>query len=96
MPGGWVYIMTNRPNGVLYTSVTSDIGRRAYEHREGLVKGFTKRYGLKRLVYMELYETITAAIQRESNMKHWLRAWKAQLIVNSNPGWLDLYETFNQ
>ena len=53
--------------------MTSDIGRRAYEHREGLVKGFTKRYGVKRLVYMEFYETIAAAIQRESNMKHWPR-----------------------
>ena len=53
MRGGWVYIMTNRANGILYTGVTSDIGRRAYEHREGLVKGFTKRYGLKRLVYVE-------------------------------------------
>ena len=52
MSGGWVYIMTNRPNGVLYTGVTSDITRRAFEHREGLVPGFTKRYGLKRLVYM--------------------------------------------
>jgi predicted GIY-YIG superfamily endonuclease len=56
MPGGWVYIMTNRPNGILYTGVTSDIGRRANEHHEGLVKGFTKCYGLKRLVYMEFYE----------------------------------------
>ncbi len=96
MRGGWVYIMTNRPNGVLYTGVTSDIARRAYEHREGLVKGFTKRYGLKRLVYMEFYESILDAIQRELNMKHWPRAWKAQLIVNANPGWLDLYETLNQ
>ena len=65
MRGGWVYIMTNRPNGTLYTGVTSDIGRRAYEHHEGLVKGFTKRYGLKRLVHIEFYETISAAIQRE-------------------------------
>ena len=56
MSGGWVYIMTNRPNGVLYTGVTSDIARRAYEHREGIVPGFTKRYGLKRLVYMEFHE----------------------------------------
>jgi putative endonuclease len=61
MRGGWVYIMTNHPNGVLYTGVTSDIGRRAYEHREGLVPGFTKRYGLKRLVYMERYERIIDA-----------------------------------
>jgi putative endonuclease len=69
MPGGWVYIMTNRPNGILYTGVTSDIARRAYEHREGIVPGFTKRYGLKRLVYMEFHESIADAIQRESNIK---------------------------
>ncbi len=87
MSGGWVYIMTNRPNGVLYTGVTSDIGRRAYEHREGLVPGFTKRYGLKRLVYMEFHERIADAIQRESNIKHWPRAWKARLILEANPGW---------
>ena len=87
--------MTNRPNGILYTGVTSDIARRAYEHREGLVKGFTKRYGLKRLVYMEFYETITAAIQRELNMKHWPRAWKVRLILDANPDWRDLYETLN-
>ena len=96
MSGGWVYIMTNRPNGVLYTGVTSDIGRRAYEHREGLGAGFTKRYGLKRLVYMEFHERIADAIQRESNIKHWPRAWKARLILEANPGWLDLYETLNQ
>jgi putative endonuclease len=96
MRGGWVYIMTNRPNGILYTGVTSDIGRRAYEHREGLVPGFTKRYGLKRLVYMERYERIADAIQRESNIKHWPRAWKARLILDANPAWLDLYETLNR
>jgi putative endonuclease len=79
MPGGWVYIMTDRRNGILYIGVASDIGCRAYEHHEGLVKGFTMRYGLKRLVYIEFYQTINAAIQRESNVKHWPRAWKAQL-----------------
>jgi putative endonuclease len=95
MRGGWVYIMTNRPNGTLYTGVTSNIGRRAYEHREGLIEGFTKRYGLKRLVYMERYERITDAIQREPNMKHWPRAWKVRLILEVNPGWCDLFETLN-
>ncbi len=71
--------MTNRPNGTLYTGVTSDIARRAWEHREGLVKGFTRRYGLKRLVYMEFYEDIRDAIQREKTMKHYSRAWKVAL-----------------
>jgi putative endonuclease len=79
MRGGWVYIMTNRPNGVLCTGVTSDTGRRTYEHRDGLVPGFAKRYGLKRLVDMEHRARITDAIQRESNIKHWPRAWKARV-----------------
>jgi putative endonuclease len=96
MSGGRVYIMTNRPNGTLYTGVTSDIARRAWEHREGLVKGFTQRYGLKRLVYMEFHENIRDAIQREKTMKHYSRAWKAQLIVEANPDWRDLYEDLNK
>ena len=95
MSGGWVYIMTNRPNGILYTGVTADISRRAWEHREGLVKGFTKRYALKRLVYTGFYENIGDAIQREHNMKHWSRAWKVRLILDANPEWRDLYETLN-
>jgi putative endonuclease len=96
MPGGWVYIMTNRPNGVLYTGVTGDLARRAFEHREGLVKGFTKRYGLRRLVYVESFEDIRAAIQREKNIKHYSRAWKAGLILEANPDWRDLYEDLNK
>jgi putative endonuclease len=87
--------MTNRANGTLYTGVTSNISRRAWEHREGLVEGFTRRYGLKRLVYLERYERITDAIQRESNMKQWARAWKVRLILEANPGWADLYEMLN-
>lgn len=92
MRGGWVYIMTNRANGVLYVGVTADFSRRAYEHREGLIKGFTRRYGLKRLVYFERYDDIWTAIQREKNMKHWSRAWKVRLILDFNPEWRDLYE----
>ena len=92
MSGGWVYIVTNRPNGILYTGVTSDIMRRAYEHRDGLIPGFTRRYGLTRLVWMERHEEIGAAIQREKNIKHWSREWKIDLIVAGNPGWRDLYE----
>ncbi len=90
--GGYVYIMTNKPNGVLYTGVTNDISRRAYEHREGLYKGFTKQYGCKRLVYYEFYDDISHAIQREKNIKHWSRAWKVRLFIGSNPEWADLYE----
>jgi len=95
MRGGWVYIMTNRPDGTLYTGVTSDVARRAYEHREGLIDGFTRRYGLKRLVLAEFYEDIRDAIQRESNIKHWPRAWKVRLIHAANPDWRDLYEDLN-
>jgi putative endonuclease len=91
MRGGWVYIMTNRPNGTLYTGVTSDLSRRVFEHREGLLDGFTKRYGLKRLVYCERYDDIRDAIQREKNIKHWPPAWKVRLILGMNPEWRDLY-----
>jgi putative endonuclease len=92
--GGWVYIMTNRPNGILYAGVTSDIAPRV-RAREGLAKGFTKRYGLKRLVCMEFFEAIGDAIRRERNMKHWSRAWKVRVILDANPEWRDLHETLN-
>ena len=91
--GGWVYIMTNGRNGTLYIGVTSNLSMRVHQHREGSVPGFTKRYGLKLLVYYEFYPAITDAIQREKTMKHWPRAWKARLINGFNPEWDDLYET---
>ena len=84
--------MTNRPNGILYIGVTTNLARRAWEHREGIIEGFTKRYGLKRLVYVEWHQTLLAAKQRESNLKHWPRAWKVRLILKENLGWDDLYE----
>jgi putative endonuclease len=93
MMGGYVYLMTNRPNGIIYVGVTNDIVRRAYEHRSDAVDGFTRRYGLKRLVHFEQFETIRDAIQREHNIKHWPRAWKVRLIVANNPDWNDLFET---
>jgi putative endonuclease len=89
---GWVYIMTNQRNGTLYIGVTSDIARRAWEHRHGVVDGFTKRYRLGRLVWVERHDTITAAIQREKTMKHWPRGWKIRLIEAANPEWDDLYD----
>ena len=92
MPGGFVYIMTNRPHGTLYIGVTSDLGRRVWEHREGLADGFTKRYGLKRLVYVERHEEIALAIAREKALKRWSRARKVRLIQLENPGWDDLYD----
>jgi putative endonuclease len=94
MRGGWVYIMTNRPSGAVH-GVTADIARRAYEHREGLCEGFAERYALTRLVWFEFHDEITAAIQRESNMKHWPRAWKVRLILATNPEWQDLYLDLN-
>jgi putative endonuclease len=90
--GGWVYIMTNRINGTLYVGVTGNLARRIWEHREGLVEGFTRRYGLKRLVYVEHHDTILAAIQREHNIKHWPRLWKLRLISGQNPEWADFYD----
>jgi putative endonuclease len=96
MGGGWVYIITNKPNGILYTGVTSHLPRRIWQHREGLTPGFSRRFGLKRLVWCEHHETMIGAIQREKNMKHWPRTWKVRLILAMNPNWDDLYETLNQ
>jgi putative endonuclease len=91
MKGGWVYILTNRANGVLYVGVTNDLIRRVYEHRTGAVPGFTKRYGVTMLVYFEAHDDIRLAIQREHNMKHWSRTWKVRLILRENPRWRDLF-----
>ncbi len=87
MRGGWVYIMTNRANGTLYVGVTNDIFRRVWEHREGIADGFTKRYGLKRLVYAERHP------QREKSIKRWPRAWKVRPIRAENLDWIDLYDS---
>ena len=87
----YVYVMTNRDHGTLYVGVTNDIARRAWEHREGVVAGFTKTYGLKYLVHVEQFETAIEAIHREKRLKHWNRAWKVALIEESNPNWEDLY-----
>ncbi|MGD9538863.1 MAG: GIY-YIG nuclease family protein [Alphaproteobacteria bacterium] len=89
----YVYILANQRNGTLYIGVTSDLVRRVHEHHEGLTDGFSKRYGIKRLVYFETYDDIGHAIQREKNMKHWSRAWKLELIERRNPDWDDLYDT---
>jgi putative endonuclease len=88
----WVYMMSNKRNGVLYVGSAINLPRRAWQHREGVAAGFTKRYGLKRLVYAEEHPTLIAARQREMNLKHWPRRWKVQLIHRDNPFWEDLYE----
>jgi len=93
--GGFIYIVTNKPDGTLYIGVTSDLSRRIHEHREGLYAGFTKRYALHRLVYYETFDDIRIAIQREKTLKHWPRLWKLSLINEMNPDWSDLYEILN-
>ncbi len=86
----WVYIVTDKPYGTLYAGVTNDLRRRDYEHKNGLYKGFTKRYGLKMLVYYEEYQWIQDAIAREKQLKNWKREWKIELIRKENPGLVDL------
>lgn len=92
MKGGWVYILSNRANGILYVGMTNDLVRRVSEHRTGIIPDFTKRHGLKILVYFEAYDDIRLAIQRERNMKHWSRTWKVRLILRDNPQWRDLFQ----
>jgi putative endonuclease len=92
MDGAWFDIMTNRPNGILYVGTAIDLAKRAWEHREGVAEGFTKQYGLHRLVYFEHHATLLLARQRERNIKHWPRSWKVQLILKNNLNWDDLYD----
>ena len=91
----YVYILASGPSGTLYTGMTNNLSRRIWEHREGLVEGFTKRYGVKRLVYFEMFATAADAIRRENRIKKYPRAWKLNLISQQNPDWLDLAETLN-
>lgn len=93
MRHSYVYIMSNKFRGTLYIGVTSDLIRRVYEHQEGLVEGFTKTYKLHMLVYYEIHEDISVAIQRESQMKAWRRAWKMEFFEKTNPYWKDLYDS---
>ena len=89
----YVYIMTSKPRGVLYTGMTDDINRRAWEHREHLIKGFTDRYNCEVLVWFEPHSTRESAFAREKRIKEWKRAWKVQLIEDMNPDWRDLADT---
>ena len=86
----YVYIMASQRNGTLYIGVTNDIERRVAEHKQGLVEGFTEKYGVKQLVYLELFSNIEDAIRREKQLKKWNRAWKIDLIEKRNPDWIDL------
>ena len=84
-------MMSNRRDGTLYVGVTGDLCRRVEQHRSGVMAGFTKRYGLHRLVWFERHDEIVAAIQREKQIKNWRRNWKVWLIHEHNPNWDDLY-----
>lgn len=86
-----VYILARNWHGTLYTGVTSDIHGRMNEHSQGLFEGFTKKYGIKLLVYYEMHECMEGAIAREKNRKRWHRAWKYRLIEQMNPEWRNLF-----
>ncbi|MBU1203219.1 GIY-YIG nuclease family protein [Patescibacteria group bacterium] len=87
----YIYILANKRNGTLYIGVTNDIVRRVFEHKNKLHDGFTKRYGIHKLVYYEIIYDITLAIMREKQLKKWNRKWKLELIEKENPYWDDLY-----
>ncbi len=87
----YTYILTNKRNGTFYVGVTNDIMRRVFEHKEGRIAGFTKKYGLKMLVYYEIYEDVRDAIHREKLIKKWRREIKIEAIEKINPQWKDLY-----
>lgn len=93
---GYVYIITNKPFGTLYIGVTSDLIKRAWEHKNKVADGFSKENGLDKLVYYEIHDEITAAITREKQMKKWNRNWKLRQIMDLNPEWKDLYEEITQ
>ena len=87
----YVYILASKKNGTLYTGVTNDLIRRVYEHKNGLIEGFSKKYKVHRLVYFEIIDDINSAIHREKCIKNWKRIWKIKLIEKANPLWKDLY-----
>ena len=88
----YVYIMSNKNNNVLYIGVTNNLIRRIYEHKNKILKGFTSKYNVEKLVYYECFEDELLAIQREKNLKNWHKEWKENLIRQMNPEWKDLYE----
>jgi len=89
---GYIYIITNTNNKVLYIGVTNNLVRRIYEHKHKMVKGFSNTYNLNKLVYYEQYSNIIQAIEREKQLKKWNRSWKEDLINKQNPSWNDLYD----
>jgi putative endonuclease len=91
----FIYILTTRKNTVLYVGVTSDLAQRIWQHKQGLIEGFTKKYSVNKLVYIEECKTPNEAIYREKCIKRWKRDWKIDLIKTMNPEWIDLYEQSN-
>jgi putative endonuclease len=89
----YVYLLASRKDGALYIGVTNDLIRRTFEHRAKMIKGFTSKYNITRLVWFEIYDDPVSAISREKELKKWRRAWKVALIEQENPDWNDLYET---
>ena len=89
----YVYVLANKPRGTTYVGVTSNLVQRVWQHKQEPVDGFTKRYGLKSLVWYEQHEDVQQAILREKQIKNWNRIWKIELIESGNPEWNDLYET---
>lgn len=89
--GGWVYILASARNGTLYTGSARDLAARVYQHREFLMGGFTRKYGVTRLVWFEAHDRVAAAYAREKSIKRWRRKWKLDLIEAMNRQWLDLY-----
>jgi putative endonuclease len=87
-----VYVLASKRNGTLYVGVASNLRKRVWEHKNELVEGFTKRYGVHHLVYYEIYDDMMSAIPREKQIKKWNRAWKLDLIEKQNPDWKDLWE----
>jgi putative endonuclease len=89
----YVYILASRKHGTLYIGITNDLIRRVYKHKLKLVRGFSARYGISKLVYFEVFDDPTSAIAREKQLKKWRRDWKIELIESQNPGWVDLSAT---
>ncbi len=92
MKAGYVYLMANKRNGTLYLGVTSNLVQRAYQHRNGVLDGFTRKYGCNRLVWFDAYDDLQEARACELRMKKWKRAWKVALIESANPDWDDLFD----
>jgi putative endonuclease len=92
----YVYILASKPNGTLYTGMTSNLIQRVWQHKNNIIEGFTQKYNVKTLVFYEVHDNAESAITREKQIKKWRRAWKLQLIEKMNPHWKDLYKEICQ